>query len=43
MARLTGGAELTEKVYESAVEMKKLADQRKSEIRKTQMKKTKKE
>ena len=35
LARLTGGAEITEKVYESAIEMKKLADKRKTEIRKT--------
>ena len=34
LARLIGGAELTEKVYESAEEMKKLADERKKEIRK---------
>ncbi|MBR5180377.1 MAG: DNA repair protein RecN [Lachnospiraceae bacterium] len=33
LARLIGGAELTDKVYESAEEMKKLADARKQEIR----------
>ena len=33
LARLIGGAELTDKVYESAKEMKKLADERKKEIR----------
>lgn len=33
LARLIGGAELTDKVYESAVEMKKLADERKALIR----------
>ncbi|MBR4343809.1 MAG: DNA repair protein RecN [Lachnospiraceae bacterium] len=33
LARLIGGAELTEKVYESALEMKTLADKRKTEIR----------
>ncbi|MCR4624869.1 MAG: DNA repair protein RecN [Lachnospiraceae bacterium] len=33
LARLIGGAELTDKVYESAAEMKKLADERKQSIR----------
>ena len=33
LARLIGGAELTDKVYESAGEMKKLADERKKSIR----------
>ena len=33
LARLIGGAELTDKVYESAEEMKKLADERKKEVR----------
>ena len=33
LARLTGGAEITEKVYESALEMKTLADKRKKAIR----------
>ena len=33
LARLIGGAELTDKVYESAREMKKLADERKKSIR----------
>jgi len=33
LARLTGGAEITSKVYESALEMKSLADKRKIEIR----------
>ena len=35
LARLTGGAEITEKVRESALEMKILADSRKTEIRKS--------
>ena len=33
LARLLGGAEITEKVYGSALEMKALADRRKTEIR----------